>query len=171
MAKRRIIGVDPGTIVTGWGVIDHEGSKFSLVDYGVIKPKSKELSERYYTIYQELTEILKTFSPLALSVETQFVQKNIQSALKLGMARGVIIVAALNLDIPIFEYAPTRAKQAVTGKGNASKDYVQKMVKLLLGLSHIPESEDAADALALAITHANTKILSEKLCTHTSKAR
>lgn len=165
MGKLRVIGVDPGTKVTGWGVIEKIGNQLKLIDYGVITPKAKDLHAKYKIIYDGIESVVKEYQPEALSVETQYVHKNVQSAIKLGMARGVIVVAAANASIPTFEYAPSRAKQAVTGKGNASKHHVQKMTKLLLGLSELPEPEDAADALALAIAHANC--YKENLCTLT----
>ncbi len=159
MKKRSIIlGIDPGTCVTGFGLIEvQEGRRFSVVDYGCIRPPaSKPLSERYRIIYQAVDELLKKYSPEALSVETQYISKNPQSGIKLGMARGVIVLAASLREIPIFEYAPSRAKRAVVGTGRASKEQVQGMVQRLLSLSKPPEPEDAADALALAICHGQT---------------
>lgn len=126
-----------------------------LVDYGCIKPPpTQKLSDRYLTLFQGMEEILDLHQPEVLVVETQFVSKNPQSAIKLGMARGVIIVAAKRKGLPIHEYAPRKAKQAVVGNGNASKTQVSEMVRLLLKLKVTPKPEDAADALALAICHA-----------------
>lgn len=155
---RRILGVDPGTVTTGFGLIAAEGrASFSVVDYGCIRPpRGAPLSHRYRILYESVTRLLETYQPEAVAVETQFIHKNPQSGIKLGMARGVIILAAALREIPIFEYAPARAKLAIVGKGNASKQQVQGMVQRLLALSHPPEPEDAADALALALCHGNT---------------
>jgi crossover junction endodeoxyribonuclease RuvC len=153
---KKIIGVDPGTRVTGWGIILFQNNRYTLVDCGTIHPKqSANLEEKYLHIFDELTSVIEIHSPEALSVETQFVDKNVQSAIKLGMARGMAYLAAAKKKIPVFEYAPTKAKQAVTGKGNASKQAVQQMVKILLGLKELNVLEDATDALALAIAHAH----------------
>ena len=150
-----IIGIDPGTAVTGYGLIVLEGSSFKPIDYGCIRPpKDWKLSDRYLVIFNSIDELLLKYQPDALVVETQFVQKNIQSAIKLGMARGIAIVAAKRRGIPVFEYAPTKAKRAVVGNGQASKEQVQAMVQCLLKLA-MPAPLDASDALALAICHAH----------------
>lgn len=153
-----ILGIDPGTRITGFGVIRvDEGRRFSVVDYGCIRPPAtKPLSERYRIIYQALEELIEKYRPEAVAVETQFIHKNPQSGIKLGMARGVVVLAASLREIPIFEYAPTRAKRAVVGTGRASKEQVRGMVQRLLSLSAPPEPEDAADALAIAICHGQT---------------
>lgn len=149
-----IIGIDPGTRVTGYGIIRVEGSSFRALDYGCIRPPAKDkLSDRYLVIYNGVGELLDQYKPKALVVETQYVNKNVQSAIKLGMARGVIIVAAKQKGISVYEYSPSKAKMAVTGSGKASKYQVQGMVKALLCLTEIPQPEDAADALSLAICH------------------
>lgn len=151
-----IIGVDPGTCVTGYGVIKSNGHSKNPISYGCIKPPSAlSLSERYHIIFNDMEILLEEFSPDALSVETQFVSKNVQSAIKLGMARGVIVLAATRRGIPVYEYSPSQAKKAVVGKGRASKGQVQMMVQAILRLSSLPEPEDAADALALALCHAH----------------
>jgi crossover junction endodeoxyribonuclease RuvC len=152
-----IIGVDPGTLITGYGIIQMQGSSCLPIDYGCIRPpKSLKLSDRYLILFNALEEILKKYQPEVLAVETQYVNKNVQSAIKLGVARGMAIITAKRLGIPVFEYAPSKTKLAVVGKGSASKQQVQGMVKLRLNLSKIPEPEDAADALALAICHAQS---------------
>jgi crossover junction endodeoxyribonuclease RuvC len=152
------IGIDPGTLVTGYGIIRSEGSRHEALDYGCIKPPSKmKLTDRYLVIYQGIEALLDKFYPDALAVETQYVQKNPQSALKLGMARGVVIVAAKQRVIPVYEYSPSKAKLAVVGRGHASKFQVQGMVQMLLNLSRLPQPEDAADALALALCHAQAQ--------------
>ncbi len=156
--KRCIIGIDPGTRITGFGIVHvDERRQFSPLDFGCIRPPaSKPLSVRYRIIYESLNEIIKKYAPDALAVETQYICKNPQSGIKLGMARGVVVLAASLHEIPIFEYAPSRAKRAVVGTGSASKAQVRAMVQRLLSLSNPPEPEDAADALALAICHGQT---------------
>lgn len=152
-----IIGIDPGTRVTGYGIIRITGNSYQLIDYGCIKPPPDlKLTDRYHIIFQGLDELLQKYKATCLSVETQFVQKNIQSALKLGMATGVVIVAAKIKGLPVYRYTPTQAKKAVVGNGRASKSQVQSMVARLLSLSSLPEPEDAADALAIAICHAHS---------------
>lgn len=149
-----ILGIDPGTKVTGYGIIQIEGHRYLPIDYGCIRPPANyKLSERYLVIFEGIAQLLERYQPTALVIETQFVQKNVQSAIKLGMARGVAIIAAKKRGMPIFEYAPTQAKLAVVGSGLANKYQVQGMIQRLLSLSQ-PPPEDAADALALAICHA-----------------
>lgn len=149
-----IIGVDPGTRITGYGIIRIEGNGHHVLDYGCIRPPVEEkLTERYRILFEGLCELLDLFQPEALAVETQYVQKNPQSAIKLGMARGMILLAATLRKIPVFEYGPTQAKLAVVGNGRASKQQVKSMVQRLLNLKELPEPDDAADALALALCH------------------
>lgn len=152
-----IIGIDPGTQITGYGIIESNNGSYRAIDYGCVRPPpSLKLSDRYLIISNGVEELLEKYRPDVLVVETQYVHKNVQSAIKLGMARGIVIVAAKRRGIAIFEYSPTKAKNAVVGNGRASKVQVQGMVKLLLHLDVIPSPEDAADALALAICHAQS---------------
>jgi crossover junction endodeoxyribonuclease RuvC len=152
-----IIGADPGTLVTGYGIIKVRDGKNIALDYGSIQPPSKlKLSDRYLIIFESIEHILDQYAPDVLVVETQYVHKNVQSAIKLGMARGIMMVAAKKRGLKIFQYAPSEAKLAVTGRGSASKQQVQHMVKCLLNLDDIPQPEDAADALALALCYALT---------------
>lgn len=152
-----IVGVDPGTHVTGYGVISLNGSSYQAVDYGCICPPSRlRLSERYLILFNALESILDRYQPSALAVEAQYVGKNVQSALKLGQARGMAIIAAKRRGIPVYEYSPTSVKKAV-GTGKASKSQVQELVKMLLGLHVLPEPHDAADALAIALCHSNAE--------------
>jgi crossover junction endodeoxyribonuclease RuvC len=152
-----IIGIDPGTQVTGYGIIEIRGTHYHPLDYGCIRPPPKlKLSERYLILFNAVEELLQKYRPQALSVETQYVDKNVQSAIKLGMARGAAVIAAKRHGLAVFEYAPTKAKLAVVGTGKASKEQVQQMVKLILSLTEIPTPADAADALALAICHAQS---------------
>lgn len=150
-----ILGVDPGTQVSGYGLIEVTDRGYTAIDFGCIRPPARyKLSDRYLVIFDSILQLIEKYKPMAMSVETQYVKKNVQSAIKLGMARGVIMVAAKKQGVPVFEYAPTQAKKSVVGNGNASKRQVQGMVQLLLRLTSLPEPEDAADALALAICHA-----------------
>jgi crossover junction endodeoxyribonuclease RuvC len=152
-----ILGIDPGTRVTGYGVIKVYHPRIEPLDFGCIRPPvNMEMPQRYLFLFNGLEKLLDLYSPDFVAVETQFVYKNVQSAIKLGMARGVVLIAAARRGIPIFEYTPKKAKLAVVGNGNASKEQVQRMIQLLLKLPIIPEPEDAADALALAICHANS---------------
>lgn len=152
-----ILGVDPGTRVSGYGIITMQNQAYIPLDYGCIRPpQNLKLSERYLVIFDSIEALIEKYRPTALVVETQFVYKNVQSALKLGMARGAVMIAAKKSGLPIFEYAPTVAKRAVTGTGRASKFQVQGMVQCLLKLPAMPQPEDAADALALAICHAHS---------------
>jgi crossover junction endodeoxyribonuclease RuvC len=151
-----ILGVDPGTQVTGFGVIEAFSQKILPIDFGNIYAKDEELHYRYLTIFNRLEELALLHKPDAISVETQFHSKNIQSTMKLSMARAVVMLIAAKYNIAFFEYAPTRVKQAATGLGSASKYQVQKMICSILGIVGTIPPEDAADALALAICHAHS---------------
>lgn len=151
-----ILGIDPGTVKTGYGLIRVEDGQLQTIDYGVIRPPAKQkLTDRYLIIYEGIDHLIERHEPQILVVETQFVHKNPSSALKLGMARGIAIIAAKKKQMQVFEYAPTRAKLAVVGNGRASKFQVQGMMQRLLNLATLPP-EDAADALALALCHAQS---------------
>jgi crossover junction endodeoxyribonuclease RuvC len=160
--SRTILGIDPGTLLTGYGIILVDEKRcFSAVDYGCIRPPASEpLTTRYKIIFHALEVLLDRYTPEAVAVETQYIHRNPQSGIKLGMARGVAILAAALREIPVFEYAPSRAKRAVVGNGKASKVQVQAMVQMLLSLPERPWPEDAADALALAICHGQASQLS-----------
>lgn len=150
-----IIGIDPGTRTTGFGVIT-SGARIETLDFGCIRPPvTLPIPQKYLVIFESIEHLITKYKPDAIAVETQFVYKNVQSAMKLGMARGMVLVAGAKHNIPLFEYAPKKAKLAVVGNGSASKEQVQKMVQTLLRLPQIPTPEDASDALALAICHAN----------------
>jgi len=152
-----ILGVDPGTKITGYGVIQTDVQHSRPLDYGCIRPPANlKLSDRHLIIFKGILELIDLYLPDILVVETQYVYKNVRSALTLGMTRGIIIIAAKKRGIPVFQYSPTKAKKAVVGTGSASKFQVQAMIQSLLNLAVPPEPEDAADALALAICHAHT---------------
>lgn len=147
-----ILGIDPGTRITGYGVIHLPTSSPEPLDFGCIRPPSNlPLPMRYKILFEGIETLLEQYCPIAVAVESQFVLKNAQSAIKLGMAKGMVLLAAAKRNIPVYEYAPKKAKLAVVGNGQASKMQVQRMIQVLLKLPHLPEPEDAADALALAI--------------------
>lgn len=163
-----ILGIDPGTAITGYGLIRKTNRDNQLIDYGCIRPPAKlPIQDRFVLIYEAIEHLLEKHSPDAVVVETQFFYKNAQSAMKLGMVRGITILAAARKKIKIYEYAPKKAKKAVVGNGSASKDQVQKMMQILFRLPQPPEPEDAADALALALCHAHA--LQFEICLNTSK--
>lgn len=147
--KQIILGIDPGTRITGYGVIDEEKRP---LDFGCIRPPAKlSLPERYRILFEGVEALIVQHGPTAVAIESQFVLKNAQSAIKLGMAKGMVLLAAARKGIAVHEYAPKQAKLAVTGTGQASKVQVQRMIQVLLRLPSLPQPEDAADALALAI--------------------
>lgn len=151
----RIIGIDPGTGILGFGVIDADTKgSFKLVDAGVIKtPAHTPLDERLEEIYDSLQEIISETKPDVMSVEKLFFSRNVTTAMSVSHARGVAILAGRKGGLPIGEYTPMQIKQTLTGYGKADKKQVQEMVRLQLGLKEIPKPDDAADALAAAITH------------------
>lgn len=149
-----VLGIDPGTRVTGYGIIKAEGHTKEVLDYGCIRPPAtKHLNERYLILHTSVASLIETYTPTAIAIETQYVAKNVQSALKLGMARGVITLAATQAGIPVYEYAPSVAKKAAVGVGSAKKGDIQRMIQMVLGLQTLPTPEDAADALALALCY------------------
>jgi crossover junction endodeoxyribonuclease RuvC len=153
----RIIGIDPGTATTGFGVIDYERGRYALVDAGVIiTPAGRPMPERLVTLHRELAEVLRDTSPEAAVVEQLFFATNVTTAITVGQARGVILLALAEVGLIAAEYTPMQIKQAVTGYGGAKKPQIQEMVRVLLNLPEIPRPDDAADALAAAITHANS---------------
>ena len=151
-----ILGVDPGSRFTGYGVVRVAGVKVSHISHGVIRCGSGELGSRLKLIFRGLKEIASEFSPQEFAIEKTFMAKNANSALILGQARGAAICAAAEFDLGIFEYAPTEIKKAIVGRGRADKAQVQHMIKVLLNLTAVPAT-DAADALGVAITHAHLR--------------
>lgn len=150
--RQRILGIDPGSVITGWGVVEYDGSRLYHVDNGGIFTKNKEFHQRLHEIYEGIQEVVDTYQPNHVAMEQVFVSQNAQSALKLGQARGVALIVVLNAGLSVSEYAPTAIKQAVTGSGRAEKEQVALMVQTLLGLPE-PAQVDASDALAAAICH------------------
>ena len=155
MSKELILGIDPGTAVTGYGVVVKEGgSAVSLVECGVVRTSSSEaLAVRIREIYEEVTALITRHAPTVVVVEDVFQGKNVQSALKLGHARGAILLAAALGEIPIAEYSPREVKKAVVGNGNATKEQVGFMVQQQLRLKDPPSPADAADGVAVALCH------------------
>jgi crossover junction endodeoxyribonuclease RuvC len=147
-----VLGIDPGTAATGYGVVERTGSQLRAVDYGCLETlPSIELPRRLLEIHQAITELILTHRPSLLGVERLFFNRNVQTAFAVGQARGVVLLAAAEHDIPVFEYGPHEVKLAVTGYGRAGKEQVQRMVQMVLGMPALPRPDDAADALAVAI--------------------
>ncbi len=152
--KMRILGIDPGTITLGYGVIDEEAGEITQVACGALTtPPNTPLAERLYILYLGLQDIIARYKPAEAAIEEPFVAKNARSALAVGQAIGAATVAVTEKGIPTHHYTPTQVKQAVTSYGRSGKGQVQEMVCVLLGLSSPPEPADAADALAVAICH------------------
>lgn len=158
----RVLGIDPGSRITGYGLVDQLGNRLIHVDNGAIfTDKAPDFAGRLKLIFDGLTEVITAYRPDQVAVENIFFSTNVQSALKLGQARGAAIVAAVHAGLPVAEYTALQVKQAVVGQGRAEKGQVQKMLKVLLGLPEIAQ-EDASDALAVAICHINSYELREK---------
>ncbi len=161
----RILGIDPGVAIVGFGVIESEKNKQSLVRCGVITtPAHTQLSSRLNSIYMDLQQLIETFQPDAIAVEELFFNTNITTGISVAQARGVILLACYQSGVPVFEYTPLQVKQAVVGYGRAEKNQVMDMVKRILRLQDVPRPDDAADAVAIALCHARsaTSLLSQK---------
>jgi crossover junction endodeoxyribonuclease RuvC len=150
-----VMGIDPGVASTGFGIVHVAGGKMSAVDGGVIEaPPGESLERRLGRIHGELTKLLSAHQPIAVALEDVYFGKNVRSAIAVGQARGVILLAAAEHEVPCFDYTPQAVKMAVCGSGSAAKRQVQRMVGILLGLPQPPKSDHTADALAVAICHA-----------------
>ncbi|MGZ8545527.1 MAG: crossover junction endodeoxyribonuclease RuvC [Flavisolibacter sp.] len=148
------MGIDPGTLLMGYSVIEVQKNQFTILTIDVLKLSSKkDHYERLGLIHQRITELVESFSPDQCAIEAPFFGKNVQSMLKLGRAQGVAIAAAMQKNIPVTEYSPKKVKQSITGNGNADKDQVWKMLQRITGLQDKPKFYDATDALAVAICH------------------
>ena len=159
-----ILGVDPGIAITGYGVVRQNRDVLEPVTYGVITtPAGWSLSRRLQHLYHELLALAETYHPAEASVEELFFARNARTALSVGHARGVILLALADAGLPTYEYTPLQVKQAVTGYGRASKEQMQEMVRLLLQLQAIPQPDDAADGLAMAICHAHSLSTAERM--------
>ena len=150
----RILGIDPGYAIVGFGVTDYSGVNFAPVEYGAILTEAHtDFSERLKCIADDMDYILEKFQPDCMSIEKLFFTNNQKTAIDVAQARGVIVLSAVRHDVPVFEYTPLQVKQAVVGYGRAEKKQVQEMTRLMLGLAKIPKPDDTADALAMAICH------------------
>ena len=151
-----VLGVDPGTAITGYGLVRHapDGDRLEAVAYGVITtPSDWAMPQRLRKIYQDLTDLIREHHPTEAAVEQLFFSRNVKTALAVGQARGVVLLSLADSDVSVHEYTPLQVKQSVVGYGRAEKAQVQELVRLLLGLEAVPQPDDAADALAIAICH------------------
>ena len=159
-----ILGIDPGFAIVGVGIIEYKGNKFRVIDYFAITTKAHTpIEQRLKIIYDGINETINKYKPDFMAVEELFFNNNAKTAIAVGQARGVILLSAVNLRVPFFEYTPLQVKQAVAGYGRADKNQVQQMVKMFLKLKEVPKPDDTADALAVAICHANSSSLSNIL--------
>ncbi len=168
----RVLGVDPGTAVMGYGVIEDIDDDLALLDCGaLVSPERSPIGERLRYLYDELLKVISCHQPDVLAVEQPFVAKNVRSALAIGRAQAVALLAAATRQIPAFEYTPAQIKQRVANYGASSKEQIQEMVKLQLGLPQVPQPNDAADALAAAICHLREMHLSNLLAGQQGKEK
>jgi crossover junction endodeoxyribonuclease RuvC len=149
-----IMGIDPGTAIIGWGIVETTGIKVGTPAYGSIQPESTEMSKRLLYLHRDLSQLIAQYHPDCMSVEELYFSTNAKTAISVGQARGVILLAAAQSSIPVVSYSPNTIKLAISGDGAADKKQVEKMVTLLLKLKSIPKPDDVADALAIALTHA-----------------
>jgi crossover junction endodeoxyribonuclease RuvC len=160
----RILGIDPGSQATGYGVIETDGQRHRLVEFGVIRtPQNLSFPEKLHFIHERVAAVVASTSPDEVVVENLFYATNVKSALKLGHVRGVVLLPGVAQGLPVFEYSPLEVKQAVVGYGRADKLQVQKMVAVLLDLAAPPEPHDVADALAVALCHAHQLRFADKV--------
>ncbi len=159
-----ILGIDPGFAITGYGVVDYTGNKLKPIDYGVVSTDKSELfSSRLTSIYDTLTFIIDKYHPDCMAIEELFFNNNAKTAIMAAHGRGVAMLACTMKGLPCYEYTPLQVKQNIAGYGRAEKRQVQQMVKIILNLDSIPKPDDAADALAIAICHANSLLSSERV--------
>lgn len=159
----RVLGIDPGTAITGYGLVDYDGG-LSLVACGAITtPADMALPQRLLAIHSDLSAVIDRFQPQAAAVEELFFSKNVRTAMSVGQARGVVLLAAAQAGLPIYHYKPSEVKLAVAGYGGAAKAQIQEMVRLLLGMDAVLTPDDVADAVAIAICHAHSAHVSQLL--------
>jgi crossover junction endodeoxyribonuclease RuvC len=162
--KMKILGIDPGTRVMGYGVIDSQDDNVALIDFGAVKvPERSPIGERLNLLYKELLKVIQSHRPDVVAVEQPFVSKNVKTAMAIGRAQAIALLAAASKGIPTYEYTPAQVKHRVTNYGASSKEQIQEMVRLQLGLDEVPQPNDAADALAVAICHVQEMHLSDLL--------
>lgn len=153
----RILGIDPGYAIVGYGVIDYVGNHFTVVDYGAITtPAGMDFNRRLELIYDEMNVLLSTQKPEAMAIEKLFYNTNAKTVIDVAQARGVLALAAQKNGVPMYEYTPLQVKQSVVGYGRAEKKQVQEMIKIILKLDKVPKPDDTADALAMAVCHAHS---------------
>lgn len=161
--KMRILGIDPGYAILGWGIIDVIGNRFKVIDYGAVTTDAgTDMPLRLQHLYTQLMSIIREYRPGEAAVEELFFNNNAKTAIKVGQARGVALLACVNNDVEISEYTPLQIKQALVGYGRADKKQVQTMVKAILNLEEIPKPDDTADALAAAVCHGHSRKTPEK---------
>lgn len=162
-ARRVTIGIDPGTAILGFGVVEGDNES-QVVDHGVIETRpGQAMPDRLLILHHEVTALLERYRPDELAVEQLFFSRNVTTAIAVGQARGVVLLAAAQRGIPVFEYTPAEIKNAIVGYGKADKRQMQEMVRILLGLAEVPHPDDAADALAIALCHAQTRQFASRL--------
>lgn len=150
----RVLGIDPGYAIVGWGVVEYMGNRFTPVDFGAVTTEAGQAFEqRLVQVYEGVLRVMQAYKPEALAIEQLFYQHNQTTVIGVAEARGVILLAAAQAGVPIFEYTPMQVKQAVTGYGKAVKKQVQEMTRVFLHLEKVPKPDDTADALAMAIAH------------------
>ncbi|OEH84537.1 crossover junction endodeoxyribonuclease RuvC [Desulfuribacillus stibiiarsenatis] len=160
----RIIGIDPGTAILGYGIIESVANKLKPIDFGCIRTESNiDMPIRLGQIYEDLTYLIDKYKPDVMAVEELFFNRNVSTALTVGQARGVVLLAGVRAGISVYEYTPLQVKQAICGYGRAEKNQVQEMVRMFLNLKVIPKPDDAADALAVSICHAHSATMLSKL--------
>ncbi len=160
----RVLGIDPGTLNMGYGIVEEKGGNITMSGCGVISlPTKMPMEERLFELHRGLSKVIAEFKPEEAAIEEPFVAGNARSALAIGRAQAVAILAAAQGGLPVFRYMPTQVKQMVTSYGRSSKDQVKQVVKLQLGVSDVPGASDAADALAVAICHLNQRHMNEVL--------
>jgi crossover junction endodeoxyribonuclease RuvC len=151
-----VLGIDPGTARLGYGLVERQGSALTMLDYGCLETiNDRPLEQRLFLIHEGVTDLIETYRPEAMGVERLFFNKNVQTAMAVGQARGVVLLTAAQHGLPVLEYGPHEVKLAVTGYGRAPKDQVQRMVQRVLSMQELPRPDDAADALAVAICTAH----------------
>jgi len=166
----RVLGIDPGSQTTGWGVIEGDGRKYSLVEFGSIRATSDlKFASRLLKMCTGIEDVIEKYQPEACALEDSFLATNVKVTMKLGQVRGVVLLVAERAALDIHEYSPRLIKQTVVGYGNAEKHQVQEMVRLLLALKSVPAPHDAADALAVAICHFHHAQFKEKIARAVSK--
>lgn len=160
----RILGIDPGIAIVGFGFIDKQGSKLTPVQYGCIQTEAHTPEEkRLLHVYEGMVQLIDKYKPDAVALEKLFFNRNVTTAMSVGQARGVLVLAAVQKGLPVSEYTPMQVKQAIVGYGKAEKRQVQEMTRMFLKLQAIPKPDDVADALAVAICHAHSYTLNSKL--------